>query len=80
MLIVLIPFLITNNILYTVTANCGDVEQISNMHFAINYSTNGRFHLLLIRKLIIIVDLVADLAFEVLYFASFTYLPSAKET
>ena len=57
------------------------------MHFAINYSTNGRLHLLLTRRRIIFVDLVvaevlsshADLVFEVLYLRNVTYLPSAKD-
>ena len=32
--------------------------KLNNMHFASNYSTNGRLHLLLIRRRIILVDLV----------------------
>ena len=52
------------------------------MHFTINYSTNGRLHLLLIRRHIIFVDLVGDevlsshavIFFEVLYLTSITCL------
>ena len=63
------------------------------MHFTINYSTNGRLHLLLIRRHIIFVDLVGDevlsshavIFFEVLYFDEHYMfvqyvLPSVKET
>ena len=61
-------------------AKCGKVEQICN--FAINYSTNERLHLFLIRRHIIAEDLVgdevvssqADLVFEVMYMTSVTYL------
>ena len=52
------------------------------MHFASNYSTNGRLHLLLIRWHMILVDLVpvevlnshAGLVFEVLCILSVAYL------
>ena len=58
------------------------IEFLRDKDFASNYSTNGRLHLLLIRRHIILVDLVrvevlsshAGLVFEVLCLMSVAYL------